>query len=292
MRPDIPRGMGRIVAVFLVVAGAALLLSTEKPAFTVHDKAYYLDPNTASFVRPGLVTTITGAQIAADGTITAQVKITDPKGLPLDRLGVQTPGAVSISLIAAYIPSDQSQYTAYTTRTQTSAATGVTAVQAGADSGGTWAQTGDGQYTYTFKTKAKQGFDQTATHTIGVYSSRNLSEFGLGTQYSDYNYNFIPAGGTVTKVRDVIRTESCNKCHDFDKAGLHGGSRQTVELCVLCHQPQTVDPDTGNTVDMPVMVHKIHMGENLPSVIAGTPYQIIGNSTFCARLFDGRFSGH
>jgi OmcA/MtrC family decaheme c-type cytochrome len=277
MRPGIPRGMGRIIAVFLVVAGAALLLSTEKPVFTVHDKAYYLDPNTANFVRPGLVTKITGAQIATDGTISASVKITDPKGQPLDKDGITTPGAVSISFIAATIPADQTQYVAYTTRTQTSPITGVSAIQAGTDSGGTWTKTADGQYTYTFKTKAPNGYDQSATHTIGVYSSRSLTEFDLGTQYSDDTYNFIPAGGTVTKVRDVVRTESCNKCHDFNISGLHGGSRQTMELCVLCHQPQTVDPDTGNTVDMKVMTHKIHMGEYLPSVEAGTPYQIIGN---------------
>ncbi len=245
MRTGIPQGIVRIAAVLLVVAGAALLLSTEKPAFTVHDKAYYLDPKTASFVRPGLVTTVTGAQVASDGTITAQVTIADPKGQPLDKDGVTTPGVVSISLIAAYIPADQEQYVAYTTRTQTSTITGASAVQAGTDSGGTWTKTADGKYTYTFKTKVPQGDDPTTTHTIGVYSTRDLSEFDAGVAYSDSTFNWVPAGGAVTKVRDVIQTASCNKCHTFDKVGLHGGSRQTMELCVLCHTPQTHGPGHG-----------------------------------------------
>src|SRR5207253_8557704 len=98
--------------------------------------------------------------------------------------------------------------------------------------------------------------------------------FNLGTQYSNDVFNFVPNGAKLTVVRDVVRTESCNQCHD--PLALHGGSRQQVQLCVLCHQPQTTDPDTGNTVDMKVFIHKIHMGSQLPSVKAGTPYQIIG----------------
>ena len=58
----------------------------------------------------------------------------------------------------------------------------------------------------------------------------------------------------------------------------HGGSRRSVEVCVICHTPQTTEPNTGNTVDIKVMVHKIHMGSQLPSVKAGKPYQIGGGA--------------
>ena len=44
----------------------------------------------------------------------------------------------------------------------------------------------------------------------------------------------------------------------------------------MCHQPQTIDPNTGNSLDMKVFIHSIHMGSSLPTVVAGKPYQIIG----------------
>jgi len=199
--------------------------------------------------------------------------ITDPTGLPLDKAGVTTPGAVSLSFIAAYIPNGKEQYVAYTTRSATGKVSG-TVLQAAGESSGTTAAGAAGQYTYTFKTQAPAGFDPTVTHTIGIYGSRNLTVFNLGTNYASATFNFVPNGAKVTVTRDVIRTESCNTCHD--QLSFHGGSRRGIELCVLCHTPQTTDPDTGNTVDMKVLAHKIHMGSQLPSVVAGHPYQIIG----------------
>src|SRR6185436_5601476 len=129
---------------------------------------------------------------------------------------------------------------------------------------------------YTFATKAPSGFDTSATHTVGIYGSRDLTEFDLGTNYASTTFNFVPNGSAVGTTRDVIKTASCNRCHD--QLSFHGGSRRGMETCVMCHQPQTIDPDTGNTLDMKVMTHKIHMGSSLPSVQAGKPYQIIGNN--------------
>jgi OmcA/MtrC family decaheme c-type cytochrome len=240
--------------------------------FNRHHKALYADPNLVAFVRPGLIIKITSAAIAPDGTITADFSLTDPQGLPLDRTGVTTPGAISLSFIAAFIPAGQAQYVDYITRTQTGAVSG-TVNQAAAESNGIFTSDGSA-YRYRFQTRAPSGFDAAATHTIGIYGSRDLTQFDLGTNYASSTFHFVPNGSAVRVTRDVIRTQSCNRCHD--QLSAHGGSRRGMDTCVLCHTPQTTDPDTGNTLDLPVMVHKIHMGEALPSVAAGRPYQIIG----------------
>jgi OmcA/MtrC family decaheme c-type cytochrome len=256
----------------LIVAAVALSLSSaprSKKNFTRHDKAFFASDNSVEFVRPGLTITVNSAKIATDGTISVVYTVTDPGGLPLDTAGVTTPGTISLSFIAANIPATQEQYVAYTTRAATGPKLG-TIQQAGADSGGTITPVAAGQYQYTFKTKVPTGFDAAATHTIGIYGSRNLSLYGFTTNFASTVYNFVPNGAKVAKVRDVIKTESCNGCHD--QLSAHGGSRRGIELCVLCHSPQTLNPTTGETLDAKVFFHKLHMGKNLPSVKAGTPY--------------------
>ena len=260
----------RIIVALGAVALAAVALSADKTPFSPHDKAFYASEAQVNFVRPGLVMKITKAEVATDGTMKAWVSFTDPKGLPLDREGIQTPGAIAASLLAACIPTDQPQYVSYITRQRTSGSRTVT--QATGESTGTWTKIADGQYTYTFLNKAPAAFDKSASHRFGIYGSRNLTEFDLGTSRADAWYDFVPSGAAVTKVRDVVRTSSCNKCHD--QLALHGGNRRSMEVCIICHTPQTPDSTTGNPTDLKVMAHKIHMGASLPSVIAGTPYKI------------------
>jgi hypothetical protein len=255
----------------VAIIAAGITGAQERRHFSPREKAFYADAQTVQFVHPGLVIAVTGATVAADGTITTQYTLSDPGGLPLDNTGVTTPGTISISFVAAALLGGQEQYTAYTTR----AASGTmipSLQQPGADSGGTLTSLGNGAYQYVFKTKAPSGFDKSATHTIGIYGSRNLTAFNLGTNYASTTFNFVPAGGNVTHTRDVIRTSSCNQCHD--QLSAHGGSRRGVDLCVLCHTPQNIDPNTGLTMDFKFFIHKIHMGSQLPSVIAGGSYSI------------------
>ncbi len=258
---------------FAVLAGLVVSVAAERPIFTKNQKAFYLTEQELAFIRPGLLVKIMDASIDEDGTIQARFTATDPRGLPLDRTGIFTPGAVSTSWIAAVLPAGEDLYTAYTTRMSTSPITNDTAIQASSDSGGTYEKVADGEYMYTFATRAPLNFDRGATHTIGVYARRDLTEFDLGQPSDDDTFNFVPDGSEVTKVRDIVRTATCNSCHT--RLTLHG-RRHSTELCIMCHQPQSTDPDTGNTVDMATMIHKIHMGAELPSVQAGTPYQIIG----------------
>lgn len=266
--------IGKALVVFALIGLGWRLTSAPGPELTVNDKAYYANENLLNFVRPGLIIDVIGHEVANDGTVKAHVKLTDLRGAGLDRLGIQTPGNVGVSLILATIPAGQSHYTAITTIVQSSSITGKSATQASSDTGGSWQQVGDGDYWYTFGRKLPAGTARDIVIAIGAYGSRNLSEFDLPTNYDDDVYHFRLDSEAVKVGRDVVTTASCNKCHD--PLALHGGSRRSVELCVMCHQPQTVDPDTGNTMDMPVLVHKIHMGAQLPSVQAGGKYQVIG----------------
>jgi len=186
-----------------VVSAASILCSSDRHAFTSHDKAYYAAENLVNFVRPGLVIKITQGSVGQDGTMQLQFTVTDPKGLPLDVLGVTTPGTVATNFVAGYIPGGQIEYISLIARPATGAA--GTANQPAADRAGTLIKTADGQYTYSYGARAPTAFDRRQTVSFGIYASRDLSEFELGTNVSNDVFTFVPNGSSVVDAHDDVR---------------------------------------------------------------------------------------
>ncbi len=262
--------------------------------YSPQSKEHYLTADQASFARPGYHIKVNSVTIGADRKPVADVTLTDDLGAPVDRVGIQTPGATTTTFVLAWYNPANRNYTTYKTRVATAAPPappdriGITTNQPTSDTAcssttttncGVYKDIDIGHFTYTFGQVLPAGFDQTKTHTVGVYGRRTMpADIMDGKVYIDNDeFDFRPDGQTVTVKWDEIQERNaCNQCHD--PLAAHGDVRQDAKLCVLCHSPQNTDPDTGNLLDMRVFIHKIHRGSFLPSVQAGTPYHIIGNA--------------
>lgn len=210
-----------------------------------------------------------------DGKATVAFHVNDGAGVALDKDGRLTSGTVELGFVLAQLAKlpngEPGQYTAYTTRLQT--ANGVTATQGAVDTGGTLQviDVASGSYRYTFGSSVAAR-DAALTQTVTGYAIRRI---GTAQVIASKARSFV-ADAPVATPRNVVSDARCDSCHGALNG--HGGRYTAVEQCVLCHNPQSSDPDTGNTVDFRVMIHKIHRGAELPSVIAGTPYRIVGRS--------------
>ena len=146
----------------------------------------------------------------------------------------------------------------------------------------------DGYYTYTFKTDIKNPaqtngvvFEPGRTHRVAIQLSY-VNAAGETIRVNPYvDFTFDASGNSVivtdpAKTRKMTDIASCNGCHD--KLALHGGGRVDTQYCVMCHNPSTVDANSGNNLNMATMVHKIHAGRLLNSKIAtgGEDYTIWG----------------
>ena len=233
------------------------------------------------FTGPGLQVAISEVAYAPDGGVRARITLTDGAGVALDAAGLLTYGRVELSFVLAYQTVDAlgapGPWRAYTTREQTSSQTGDTATQGSADIGGalTAIDVRAGDYEYVFATGADTG-NAGLVHAVAVYARRASvpGDDDVETYVAEDIHRALPDGSPLGPLRDVVTDAGCASCHGQLRA--HGDTRRGVELCVLCHDQQSRDPDTGNDLALGVMAHKIHRGRDLPSVQAGGTYQLIG----------------
>lgn len=199
--------------------------------------------------------------------------VRDQDGMPFT--GVK-PGGVRFTL-AKLVPGsggEPDSWQNYINRTETSG--GVTTLQGTVDSSGTLTNNNDGTYSYTFATDVT---NVTSPHAISWEPQlvhRLAMEVRGDFPAVNETYSFIPATGATSGFdeRLIVKTDTCNNCHG--DLAMHGGGRKEAQYCVTCHNPGTVDANSGHTVDFKVMIHKIHRGASLPSVLAGGDYIIYG----------------
>ena len=139
-----------------------------------------------------------------------------------------------------------------------------------------WTELGGGRYRYvstvdltTVTTPIVVSYEPALTHrySIAIDLSGDARSLAPDNPFRD----FVPNGSPVTTQKLVAATENCASCHA--RLAEHGGPRRDVEYCVVCHNPGTVDPDSGESVDLAYMAHSIHQGEN-----RSEPYVVFGRN--------------
>lgn len=238
-------------------------------------------PPGVAFALPGagLQATITEVAFSEDGKPQVSLTLTDNAGRALSPQDLEGYG-FTIAQIVMDEESGISRYQSLLVReTEGQSFTfageqlepaAATVTQAFSDSEGEWEEAGEiGGYIYTFANDLTAELVPDLTTTVAIYAYKD----GRTVVANDV-FTFVPAGGEPDLTREVVSTEACNTCHD--QLALHGGVRQEVGLCITCHTDQTTDPESGNTVDFRVLIHRLHNGANLASVESGEPYYIVG----------------
>ena len=220
--------------------------------------------------------TLTSAYVggASGTTLFIEFTLTDDEGNPRSREDLQ------INWTAAVLRNDpvtgKPAWSSYFTRFVESDITGASTNQPTSDASGSYTDFGGGQYRYEFSSTLPESFLDAKTHRVAAYARREDPTLIEGYEVENDWMDFVPNGNPVAETREVVRTENCNTCHNPLQA--HGTARRAVELCVTCHNPDLYDPDTFdpydstagnmNPLDLKVLVHRIHQGKELPSVVA------------------------
>ena len=239
-------------------------------------------------------TSIASVTVPDDGRPVVEVRLTNESDEPLAGLPAASIGFVLARLEPA-VNGKSSTWHAITRRTEafpgTPAPTPPDRVtgtgprnQGTTESGtaGSWVESElrNGVYTYTFATSLKGiediPYDGSLAHRVGLEIRTRPAVTDVNIPANNAVYTWVPATGATLEQsgREIVDNDTCNACHD--NLSVHGGARFDLQYCAMCHESYSSDAQSGNTIDLKVMIHKIHSGETLPSVVAGGFYGIFG----------------
>jgi OmcA/MtrC family decaheme c-type cytochrome len=221
----------------------------------------------------GVSSSITDATIEASGLIVVTFTLTDANGVPLTAVLSSTadPQQARVRFTIAHVEdyidggdlAIQHPFTRYVND--------INSQHPAFDSKGTL-QTLDaanGVYQYTFGKQLAPGFDPTLTYSVGMQADRTVDGVQSG---ANPVFDFIPqpAPGATPEILESTTTAQCNSCHD---PLIAHGNRREVRLCMLCHTEAATDnpppPEPAHSIDFRHMIHKIHDGQDLPSIVNG-----------------------
>ncbi|MBY6018128.1 OmcA/MtrC family decaheme c-type cytochrome [Halomonas denitrificans] len=137
---------------------------------------------------------------------------------------------------------------------------------------------GNGLYRYTF-TQPLDGYPVVAgidtqyqpelVHRVYLELSLASGQ-AMNDKLVNTVYDFLPAESRAIEPdqgRELMAASQCQRCHgtDLDNGGLvmHGNKRFALDGCVMCHTTYSGDPETGATLDLGAMVHRLHQGDYL-----------------------------
>ncbi|MEZ4224695.1 MAG: OmcA/MtrC family decaheme c-type cytochrome [Polyangiaceae bacterium] len=272
------------------------LTDAEKAALDPTLKIIKVDfPSTGKPVITMLITDRNGNPVTGMDSLTSGAGLTWRASVL--KLVVGTPSALGVNGAAI------DTWVSYNAANATSSASTESANSSGTATAGqgTLIDLGDGTYTYTFdknitdEANAGTKYEADKTHRVVVLAYKSGNPFRPMDAWMD----LIPqTGSDETGKNEKINQDSCMKCHSDFKApanataAFHSGTRYDVGTCVACHNDQrrfssSGSPNTeptmtagttpgtvkwsGNAsvingeavINMPVFIHKIHMGEEL-----------------------------
>jgi OmcA/MtrC family decaheme c-type cytochrome len=193
----------------------------------------------------------------------------------------------------------------------------------------TLAADASGRFTYTLKGKLPVDAKGTWAIALDAMRSATVPHYDAATNRFQWPYtgeavleaadavvawvdvaDGTLAGGAPVPRRAIVNTESCERCHL--RFALHGGGRNALAQCVMCHTPETSDwirrpkaadgnVDLSKTIDgleertahFKVLIHRIHTGARtgLAALDHSRPFAITGYYGVVYFFDEGEFSG-